>query len=177
MAGAASLRVEEDHASRYPGADKLATECVINLLRTQSLVTAELARLFRRHGLSGPGFNVLMILQGAGEPLSPYEIGERRLVTRGTVTGLLDTLEKQGLVRRAPHPEDRRMLLIELTGEAGAILEEVCDDLFPAQAEMMSALSGRDKQSLVRLLGKLQTHFGGASSGRGKSGLSVEVLS
>jgi len=69
------------------------------------------------------------------------------------------------------------MLLIELTGEAGAILEEVCDDLFPAQAEMMSALSGRDKQSLVRLLGKLQTHFGGASSGRGKSGLSVEVLS
>ncbi len=169
--------MEEDHASRYPGADKLATECVINLLRTQSLVTAELARLFRRHGLSGPGFNVLMILQGAGEPLSPYEIGERRLVTRGTVTGLLDTLEKQGLVRRAPHPEDRRMLLIELTEEAGAILEEVCDDLFPAQAEMMSALSGRDKQSLVRLLGKLQTHLGGASSGRGKSGLSVEVLS
>jgi len=51
-----------------PGADKLATECLVNLLRTQGLVTAELARPFRRHGLTGPGFNVLMILEGAGQP-------------------------------------------------------------------------------------------------------------
>ncbi|MBA3631134.1 MAG: MarR family transcriptional regulator [Actinobacteria bacterium] len=157
------LRVEEDYARRYPGADKLATECVVNLLRTQGLVTAELARRFRQHGLTGPGFNVLMILEGAGEPLCPYEIGERQLVTRGTVTGLLDTLQKQGLVRRIPHPKDRRMLLIEITEQALSLLEQVCDDLFPAQAEMMSVLSARDKESLVRLLGKLQTHLGGES--------------
>lgn len=48
------LRVEADHARRYPGADKLATECIINLIRTQSLAAAEIERLFRRHGLTGP---------------------------------------------------------------------------------------------------------------------------
>jgi DNA-binding MarR family transcriptional regulator len=170
------LRVEGDHARRYPGADKLATECIVNLLRTQGLVTAELARRFRRHGLTGPGFNVLMILEGAGEPLSPYEIGERRLVTRGTVTGLLDTLEKQGFVRRIPHPEDRRMLLIELAGEGRAILGQVCDELFPAQAEMMSVLSERDKESLVRLLGKLQSHLGAESRGPEQPALSGTAL-
>ena len=157
------LRVEEDHARRYPGADKLATECIVNLLRTQGLVNAQLARRFRRHGLTGPGFNVLMILEGAGGPLSPYEIGERRLVTRGTVTGLLDTLEKQGFIRRIPHPDDRRMLLVELTDEARSLLEYVCADLFPAQAEMTSVLSERDKETLVRLLGKLQLHLGAES--------------
>lgn len=106
------LRVETDHARRYPGANKLATEAVINLIRTSSFLVAELDRVFRRYGITGAGFNVLMILRGAHAPLSPFEIGERRLVTRGTVTGLLDTLEKQELVRRRPHPEDRRMLLI-----------------------------------------------------------------
>jgi DNA-binding MarR family transcriptional regulator len=149
------LRVETDHARRYPGANKLATECVINLIRTSSLLAADLDRVFRRYGITGPGFNVLMILRGADGPLSPYEIGERRLVTRGTVTGLLDTLEKQKLIRRRPHPEDRRMLLIEVTEPAQALMDEVCHELFPAQAEMMSGLTGSEKEALIRLLGKL----------------------
>lgn len=151
--------MEADHARRYPGADKLATECVVNLVRAESLVTAELDRHFRGHRLTGPGFNVLMILEGAGRPLSPHEIGERLLVTRGTVTGLLDTLERQGLVRRAPHPEDRRMLLVQLSGKARRVLLAISAELFPAQAELLSALSDREKDTLVRLLGKLQSHL------------------
>lgn len=156
---AGPIRTESDHARRYPGADRLATDCVVNLIRTEILVVAELDRCFRRHGLTGPGFNVLMILRGAGEPLPPCEISDRRLVTRGTVTGLLDTLERQSLVTRAPHPEDRRMLLIELTDRARAVLDEVGAELFPAQAEMMSVLSARQKETFVALLGKLGAHL------------------
>jgi hypothetical protein len=85
---AKGVRVGTEHARRYPGSDKLASECVVNLIRTESLVVTELDRLSRCHCLSGPGFNVLMIIEGAGRPLSPYEIGDRRLVTRGTVTGV-----------------------------------------------------------------------------------------
>lgn len=160
-----SIRVEAEQARRYPGADRLATECVVNLIRSESLVVTELDRLFRCHGLSGPGFNVLMIIQGAGRPLSPYEIGDRRLVTRGTVTGLLDTLEKQGLVRRTPHPDDRRMLLIELSDPGRALLAEVCSELFPVQEELISALSGAEKATLIRLLGKLQAHLEARAGG------------
>jgi DNA-binding MarR family transcriptional regulator len=153
------LRAGADHSYRDPGADKAATECVVNLIRTKSLVVSELDRLFRCHGLSGPGFNVLMIIEGAGRALSPFEIGERRLVTRGTVTGLLDTLEKQGLVRRTPHPDDRRMFLIELSDPGRALLAEVRSEFFPLQEKLFSALSGTEKATLVRLLGKLQAHL------------------
>jgi DNA-binding MarR family transcriptional regulator len=151
--------VKADQSQHPLGADQLAAECVVNLIRTESLVVTELDRLFRCHGLSGPGFNVLMIIEGAGRPLSPYEIGDRRLVTRGTVTGLIDTLEKQGLVRRTPHPDDRRMLLIELSGPGRALLAKVCSELFPVQEELISALSVSEKATLVRLLGKLQAHI------------------
>jgi DNA-binding MarR family transcriptional regulator len=160
VARAEPIRVEADHERRHPGADKLATESVVNLIRAASLVEAELNHHFRRHGLTGPGFNVLLILEGAGRPLTPHELGERLLVTRGTVTGLLDTLERQGLVRRSPHPEDRRMLLVEPTGRALEVLAAISGELFPAQAQMLSVLSVREKQTLVRLLGKLQTHLG-----------------
>lgn len=83
-------------------------------------------------------------------------------MTRGTVTGLLGTLEKQEFVKRTPHPDDRRMLLIEITQRGRTLLAEVRSELFPTQSEMMSALSERQQDTLVRLLGKLQFHLGGS---------------
>jgi DNA-binding MarR family transcriptional regulator len=148
--------MEADQASRYPGASDLASECAVSLIRTGSLLVAELNSRFRRFGLTGSTFNVLMILDGAPEPLSPHELGERLLVTRGTVTGLLDTLQKQALITRIPHPEDRRMLLIELTDAGRALLRRVWRELVPAQDELLSILSEDEKQTLVRLLGKLE---------------------
>jgi DNA-binding MarR family transcriptional regulator len=162
--GQAPIRVEQH--PRLSGADRLATECVVNLIRTESLVAAELDRIFRSHGLTGPGYNVLLILAGAGTPLPPHRIGERLLVTRGTVTGLLDSLEKRGLVRRTPHPRDRRMLLVELTSDARPLMRKVSRELLPAQGEMISVLSGEEKETLVGLLGKLQLHLQARSDAR-----------
>lgn len=153
------IRVEPDHAARYPGADRLATECIINLIRAESLVAAELNNRFRPFGLTGSTFNVLMILDGEPEPLSPHVLGERLLVTRGTVTGLLDTLQRQGLVKRVPHPDDRRMLLIELTDKGREVLRTTWPANFPARTEMLSVLTDDEKETLVRLLGKLEAHL------------------
>jgi DNA-binding MarR family transcriptional regulator len=155
----APVRVGPGHERRYRGADRLATEVMINLLRAEGLASAELNRRFRTYGLSTATFNVLMILEGAAEPLCPWQIGERLLVTRGTVTGLLDSLERAGLINRTPHPDDRRMLLIELTDAGRDLLNTVWAEHFPAEAEMAASLSEREKETLVRLLGKLQAHL------------------
>lgn len=72
----------------------------------------------RPYGISAPASNVLGILDGADESLPPHVIGRRLFAHPATVTGLLDSLEKRGLIRRTPHPTDRRKLLIEIT-EAG----------------------------------------------------------
>lgn len=58
---------------------------------------------------------MLAIVEGEGAPLPPSVIGERMLMTSGTMTSLLDTLARRGLVRRAPHPDDRRMQLVAIT--------------------------------------------------------------
>jgi DNA-binding MarR family transcriptional regulator len=150
------IRVAADHERRYPGASKLATEAVINLLRTESVVSAELNRKLRVHGLSVATFNVLMILDGADGSLCPWQIGERLLVTRGTVTGLLDSLEKQGLIARSANPDDRRSLQVALTAKGRSTLGTIRRDVFAREVELTGALSARELDTLVKLLGKLQ---------------------
>jgi DNA-binding MarR family transcriptional regulator len=159
VAQEAPARVEAELASRHPGADGLATECVVDLIRTGGLLVAERNSRFRRFGLTGSTFTVLMILDCAPGPLSPHELGERLLVTRGTVTGLLDTLQKLDLITRIPHPQDRRMLLISLTDAGRDVLNKVARVHFPAQTGMVSVLSADEKRTLVRLLGKLEGHL------------------
>lgn len=157
MASDAPIRVEPDHAARYPGADRLATECVLNVVRTSALLRQDLSPRLAAHGLTGPSFNLLLVLEHADEPLSPRQLAERLFVTPGTITGLLDTLERQGLVRRVRHPDDRRQLRIELADEALPVIAASTAEHFPRHRELLSTLSERDKQTLVRLLGKLQT--------------------
>jgi DNA-binding MarR family transcriptional regulator len=133
----------------------------MTLLRTGNLLVGELTRRFRRHGLSHAGFNVLMILQLAGRPLSQREIGERWLVTRGAVTGLVDSLEAAELVRRQPHPEDRRVSLVELTDKGVSVLDDLLPDHLRGEEEMLAALTEEEQQTLLELLEKVQARLGG----------------
>src|SRR5213592_1878250 len=89
------IRVGDDFEDEYPGASALATECFANLWRVAEL----LMDLHNRHTrdqyqLSPSGREVLAIIEGAGEPLEPSAIAERMLITSGTMTSQLDTLEK-----------------------------------------------------------------------------------
>jgi len=132
-----------------------ATLAVTGCIRADSVIQAALASVLRSHGISPAGFNMLMILDGEGGPLCPHELSERRLVTRGTVTGVLDSLEHAGLVERRPHPVDRRSLLIELTDEGQALLARVVPDVRRAEGELLGDLSATERDVLVALLARI----------------------
>src|SRR5690242_21403426 len=81
--------------------DALATECFINYGLLAGGVLSALDALIKAAGApSMAAFNVLAVLDGAGEPLNPSTIAERLLVARATTTGVVDSLERHGLVRR-----------------------------------------------------------------------------
>jgi len=84
-------------------------------------------------------------------------------VTRRNVTALVDALEGEGLVRRQPHPTDRRATVIELTGRGSETVDRMYDEHRAAVAELFEELSEGDRRELVRLLGTL----GGALRERG----------
>jgi DNA-binding MarR family transcriptional regulator len=72
------------------------------------------------------------------------------------MTGLIDTLERDGFVRRQPDPDDRRMMSVRLTARAEKFLHRFLPGHFKAIGAMMGPLSESDRKTLVRLLGKIQ---------------------
>ena len=130
-----------------------------NLTRTVTLMLAELQRWRRPYSdLSPAAFQVLAIVEGAGEPLPPRVIGERMLTTSGSMTSLLDTLERRSLILRKPHPDDRRMLLVDLTDAARAIVDVVLPATHRATLAMLEPLDEGERRALLAMLGRLEAH-------------------
>jgi MarR family 2-MHQ and catechol resistance regulon transcriptional repressor len=157
MANETPIRIAPNFAELYPGADAKATEAAMNLVRTADLLVKRIGELVQPLDVTPSSGLVLSILADAEAPLSPHEIAERLIISRATVTGLLDSLEKRGYVRRAPHAADRRRLRIELT-EAG---RRVADDMrllvHRSQKTWLAALSDQEKSQLIHWLHRLQT--------------------
>ncbi|MEM7672404.1 MAG: MarR family transcriptional regulator [Verrucomicrobiota bacterium] len=93
------------------------------------------------------------------EPLLSKQIAEKLGLTSGSVTALQDRLEKRRLIRRKPHPEDRRAILVELTPTAHAQL----GSLYRMMGESIVLLSdnyGKQKaQNAVHILNDLSERF------------------
>jgi DNA-binding MarR family transcriptional regulator len=152
------VRVGDDFEDEYPGADALATECLANVIRTGDLVSELVSRqILDICQLSQSALQVLAVVDGAGQPLEPSVIAQRRLLTTGSMTSLLDNLEKRGLIERLPHPQDRRKLLIDITPEGEATVDAVLPALHARERELIdAALTPTERRSLVGILAKLQ---------------------
>src|SRR5690348_14383311 len=128
----APVRVSSALQREFPEMDRRSTEVLINLIRTDSLVTTALSRRFRRHGLSLSGFNAMVIIRQAPEGVNPREIADRLLVTRAAVTAILDALEAKGFVRRNRSGADGRMSLIAITAAGRKLLDGLLPEHFAA---------------------------------------------
>jgi DNA-binding MarR family transcriptional regulator len=151
-------RVGDDFEDEYPDASGLATECFANLCQAGDLLMELHNRQSREeYQLSPSARQVLAVVEGAGTPLEPSVIAERLLVTTGTMTSVLDTLEKRRLIRRMPHPDDRRKVLVDITDDAHAILDELLPSLHARERDVIrAALSTREQRELLRLVAKVQ---------------------
>ena len=76
-------------------------------------------------------------------------------VSTGAMTNRLDKLERRGLILRAPDPQDRRGVLLELTAAGQARLDEYIDAGAGRERELLDDLTLTEKQQLNRLLSKL----------------------
>ena len=140
-----------------PGCDPLAVQAFVWLGRAFNAATGAHAEQLRPHGLSPSAFNVLMALHNSPEhTLEPCQLAERLLVSRPSVTGLLDTLQTKGLIQRRPHPEDRRRVIVALTPAGGALLESTFETHFRCQGELFADLSAEELTTLVVLLRRVK---------------------
>jgi DNA-binding MarR family transcriptional regulator len=150
--------VDGSFTDEYPGADPLATECYANLVRTgDRLIGLHDRQAWEDYNLSGTAKQALAVIEGAGEPLEPSVIAERLIITTGSMTSMLNTLERRGFVRRMPHPQDRRKLLIAITTKGAAITDDMLPSLHQRERTIIcDALTKIEQKQLRALLAKVQ---------------------
>ena len=132
------------------------------LLYVARLIGGRLSAYAGEHGLQVGEADVLLTLRRSGEPyrLSPTALAEALLISTGAMTNRLDRLEARELVRREPHPGDRRSLEIALTPKGRELVDDVVVGHVDNERQMLSALSEREREQLTRILRKLLAHLG-----------------
>jgi DNA-binding MarR family transcriptional regulator len=126
-------------------------EAIVYLYTESRRVTKEVAR---RVDLTGPQLTVLKMLEGVGD-LSLSELSERIRAQNSTVTGIIDRMEREGLVARARSTEDRRVVNIRLTEKGARIAREIAVEPMEVFRSALESLSAGEMRDLLRILTKI----------------------
>lgn len=134
-----------------------ALELFVALSRAYNSVAENISRDIRKYSLNPTEFGVLELLYNKGQhPLQ--QIGDKILLSSGSITYVVDKLEKKGYLVRKPCAKDRRIIYADIT-EAG---KQLMDDIFPAHAELIrdtvSGLVPAEQEMASYLLKKLGKH-------------------
>jgi MarR family transcriptional regulator, organic hydroperoxide resistance regulator len=148
------VQAERDIRDRIGGQhlDFAAMAAVSNIYRAANAIRHHMEQqVLAEEDLSWAAFTVLFVLWIWGEQQTRHLAAEAG-VTKGTLTGVLKTLEKRGLARRRGHDADGRLVLVFLEPKG----REVIERLFPAfntgEAMVSAGLTEREKHHLASLL-------------------------
>lgn len=141
----------------YEQMDALALRSCLQLLRSGSDVNGAFDELLARHGLSQGRFLLMIVIKrSAEERLKASQIAEQMGIKRPTVTGLIDALAKDEMVKRLANAADARSRHIVLTPKGEAKLREVLPFYYENINRIMAPLNPSEQQILIELLMKLQ---------------------
>ena len=146
-------RLQQELKKKQPF-DVLEQEAYLNILRTNDQFQNRFGKLFREFGVTSSQYNVLRILRGEGQPMPCLEIADRMVQVVPAITGLLDRLELQGLIRRERCTVDRRVVYIDLTEKAVDLLSRMDRPVIGLHKALMGHLSVTELKDLTRLLEK-----------------------
>jgi DNA-binding MarR family transcriptional regulator len=158
---------EKDHVDRWleqhdlPGVDLQVEGIVDRINGLRRRFHRMLDETLADFGLSDGEWKALGQLQFAGEPhgLSIGQLGRWAELSSGAMTNRIDRLEKAGLVRRLPDPDDRRGVLVELTEAGHKTWAESLSTQAEKEALVAAALTKDEKRQLNALLRRLMLEF------------------
>ena len=154
------LRVDRTAFAReFPSGDATATECAQNLIRASTRFMDSDTQALRRHGLSLQARVLLATLEGAGVPLSASTLAERLLVSGASITSLVDTLQRKGLVRRTGSESDRRVVLVELTEDAQPVIDGFLAEVTTLHAAQFAVLTDAEREQFCAMLARVSAHI------------------
>jgi len=150
-------RIIEQWRRERPDLDPSGKAVTGRVVRAADLIARKNQAAFAPLGIKGGEYSALSALRRGGAPyeLSPSQMSEHLMVTSGGLSLMLDRLERAGLVRRRPHPEDRRSVLVSLTDDGLRTIDEAMTAHTAVEHEIVDGLTAKEISQLAGLLAKL----------------------
>ena len=137
-----------------------------SVMRVQQLLIGDFDATVGRHGLTFARYEALVLLTFNREGRLPMsKIGQRLMVHPTSATNIIQRLEGQGLVERAPNPDDGRGTLAAITPSGRAVMEQATRDLVD-RGFGLTALTAPELEQLFLLLRKVRVAAGDFTEGR-----------
>lgn len=148
----------ETKVAERPDDHKNELRLWLRMLTCTTLIENEVRRRLREaFDITLPRFDVLAQLDRSPEGMTLGELSQRMMVSNGNMTGLVDRLVEQGLLRRRPSPTDRRAQIVSLTPEGRRFFRTMARVNAQWVGEIFSGLSSQDIATLMPLLAKTKT--------------------
>ena len=162
--GAASAHPPEAAAfeNEFPGASWLSARVFRELEEVGGHAEALIASVARRHGLSHAALNALAVIEGNGAPMAAGVVGAQMHITSGTMTSVLDTLERNGYIERLTDPDDRRRVLVDVTPDAQAVLNRLLPEVVQTTTAVMAGIADRELYDFLDTLRRIRAAIAAA---------------
>jgi DNA-binding MarR family transcriptional regulator len=148
----------ETKVAERPDDHKTELRLWLRMLTCTTLIENEVRRRLREaFDTTLPRFDVLAQLDRSPEGMTLGELSQRMMVSNGNMTGLVDRLVEQGLLRRRPSPTDRRSQIVSLTPEGRRFFRTMARANAQWVGEIFAGLSPQDIETLMPLLAKTKT--------------------
>ena len=143
--------------STRPSIDTGPLEVTGRLSRIGPLLGRRQEAVFSRFGVNRGEVGALSALRVSGPPhrLSPTRLGRGLMLSSAGVTSRIDRLERRGLVRCLPDPDDRRGVIVELTDEGARLVDEAVAAVAESDRQLLARLDADEIAQLQALLKKL----------------------
>jgi len=149
-------RLARERTSEFaPGTDAEAMDIVLGIIRLANRLVGDLeAEIHRPMGWSWAGFRIMFTLWVAG-PLEPRALARLSAVTRASISSVLNTLERDGLVERRRESTDGRIVTVVLTPQGRHQTGEAFRRQNAREHEWVRGLDAPERHELTRMLGLL----------------------
>ena len=145
----------ETKVAERPGDHESELRLWLRLLTCTTLIECEVrSRLRESFDVTLPRFDLLAQLDKAPNGMTLGELSQRMMVSNGNITGLVDRLVEQGLIRRRPLPHDRRVQIVSLTAEGQREFRTMARVNADWVGEIFEGLTQKEIEALMPLLAK-----------------------
>jgi len=152
--------VRPDLTTRLTGEHHQALKLWLRMLsctvRVEDVIRSRLRTSF---GITLPRFDLMAQLERHADGLRMGELSKRMMVTGGNVTGIVDQLEKEGLVERVADAQDKRAFVVRLTPPGRAAFTEMATVHEGWVADLFRDIPAADKARMIELLDLMKQHL------------------